>query len=261
MSALEALVLGLIQGLTEFLPVSSSGHLVLAAALLGATDEGIVFEIAVHLATLLAIVVFYRRRIAELLVGALQGRAEAWRYHGKLALATVPAVALALSARDAIEAQFERPAVAASALLVTGLLLWTTRTTLPRATGAEPSWNAALWIGCAQALAMIPGISRSGSTVVAALALGVAPLAAAEFSFLLGVVAIAGAAVLTLGDATALDPSLIAPLAVGGAAALVSGIAAIWLFVRVLGTRHFHRFAYYVWIVGAVALFWLAVGP
>jgi undecaprenyl-diphosphatase len=258
-SQLEALLLGLVQGLTEFLPVSSSGHLVMAATLLGIDDEGILFEVAVHVATLLAIVVFYRARVAALVGGALRGDPEAWRYVAKLALGTVPAVALVLVAGDFLESLFDAPAVTGVALLVTGGLLWTTRTTLPRARGPEPGWGAALLIGCAQALAIVPGISRSGATVSAALALGVEPLAAAEFSFLLGVVAIAGAALRMLPELGGVSPAQLVPMAFASAMALVSGLLALWLFVMLLRNQAFHRFALYLWPVGVAFLAWLAL--
>ena len=109
-------------------------------------------------------------------------------------------------------------------------------------------------IGCAQACAILPGISRSGATVATALALGVAPAAAAEFSFLMSVIAISGAAVRELPELTSLAPELVAPLILGALAALVSGIAAIWLFVRLLERRGFYYFAYYTWAAGAAVL-------
>jgi len=121
----------------------------------------------------------------------------------------------------------------------------------------QPSWLAAALIGCAQAVAIVPGISRSGSTVAAALALGVRPAAAAEFSFMMSVVAIAGAAVRSLPELGAAPAALMVPLAVGAVAALVSGVAAIWLFVRLLRTRGFHYFAFYTWIAGALVLAFL----
>jgi undecaprenyl-diphosphatase len=258
-SEVQALLLGLVQGLTEFLPVSSSGHLVIASTLLGIESEGIVFEIAVHAATLLAVVVFYHRRVGELAGGGLGGRAGAWRYIGKLGLGTLPAVALVLVAGDFLESLFEVPAVVGVALLVTGGFLWTTKATLPRAGAAEPSWSAALLIGCAQAVAIVPGISRSGATVAAALALGVAPLAAAEFSFLLAVVAIAGATVRALPEAAALPAGELLAILLASAVALASGLVALWLFVRLLRSRQFHRFALYLWPVGALFLLLLAL--
>jgi len=231
----------------------------MVSALLGIHDKGILFEVVVHVATLLAIVVFYRRRITALVSGALRGDADAWRYAAKLAIGTLPAVALVLVAGDFLESLFEAPAVAGVALLVTGGFLWTTRATLPRAHGPEPGWGAAFLIGCAQAVAIVPGISRSGATVTAALALGVEPLAAAEFSFLLGVVAISGAAVRMIPDLGGVTRAQLAPLGVASAAALVSGLLALWLFVMLLRKQAFHRFALYVWPVGAAFLAWLAL--
>jgi undecaprenyl-diphosphatase len=258
-SELEALLLGIVQGLTEFLPVSSSGHLVIAQELLGIHDEGgLLFEVSVHVATLAAILVFYRSRIGRLIAGALGGNAEAWRYIGKLALGTVPALFVGLFARDTIESFFAMPSVVGWGLLVTGAFLWTTRWTLPVAKAEEPGWTAALWIGCAQAVAIIPGISRSGATVAAALALGVAPAAAAEFSFLLGVVAISGAAVLMIPELSAVSPDQWSGLLTGAGAAMVSGLLALWLFVWLLKQRAFYAFAYYDWAVGALVLFALA---
>jgi undecaprenyl-diphosphatase len=256
---LEAVALGLIQGLTEFLPVSSSGHLVMLQSLLGLQREGVVFEIVLHVATLASVLIFYRRRVAELVVGALRGRPEALRYGAKLALATLPAVIAVLALGSLLEAQFEAPAMAGVCLLVTGAILWTTRRSAPSAHAAEPGWGAALLIGCAQALAILPGISRSGATVATALALGVAPAAAAEFSFLMSVVAITGAALRALPEIGALPSGEVGPLALGAAVALVSGVAAIWLFVRLLRTQMFYRFAYYTWGAGAAFLLWLVL--
>jgi undecaprenyl-diphosphatase len=258
MSGLEALLLGLLQGLTEFLPVSSSGHLVIAQVLLGADQEGLLFEIVVHVATLGSVLVFYRRRVASLSAGVLGRSPEALRYLGKLALATLPAVLVVSWAGELVERQFESARTAALCLLVTGGILWSTRRTLAGARLPEPGWSAALLIGCAQAVALLPGISRSGATVAAALALGVAPAAAAEFSFLMSVIAIAGAAVRSLPELAAAPPAHATALLLGAALALLSGIAAIWLFVRMLRAGAFHRFAYYTWSVGLLTLLWLA---
>ena len=255
MEWLEAIVLGVVQGLTEFLPVSSSGHLVLTQDLLGFTPGGgIVFEVAVHLATLVAIALFYRVRVFSLLAGALRGRAEAWRYSMKLVVATLPAVAVALLARDFIESQFESPTVAAALLLVTGCIVWSTRWTITKGQAEEPTWTQALIIGCAQAFAILPGISRSGTTVATAMALGMAPLAAAEFSFMMGIIAMAGAAILLLPDMLNADASLLGSIMAGSAAALVSGLAALVAFVWLLKTQRFYVFAWYAWGAGAAYL-------
>jgi undecaprenyl-diphosphatase len=249
-----------VQGLTEFLPVSSSGHLVLFGRFLGVEHDGILFEVAVHAATLLAVVVFYRARVASLIVGALRGDADAWRYGMKLAVATLPAVALVLAAGDFLEGLFTKVAPVGLALWVTGGVVYSTRWTLPRAERSEPGWGDALWIGVAQAIAIVPGISRSGSTVAAALALGIAPAAAAEFSFMMSVVAVFGAVVRQIPELGGVSSEGWAAIGVGFAVALVSGLAALWLFVRLLRSRTFHHFAWYVWPVGAVVLLWSFLG-
>jgi undecaprenyl-diphosphatase len=260
LNGLEALLLGLVQGLSEFFPVSSSGHLLMLQEILGIREEGILFEIVVHVATLASVLIVYRRRVGSLVAGVLRRESAAVAYVGKLVLATVPAVAAVLFAGAFFDAQFESPRLAGVSLLVTGCILFTTRRTIDTATTPEPSWTAALLIGCAQVLAILPGISRSGTTVAAALALGVAPAAAAEFSFLMSVIAITGAAVRSLPDLVAVPADHIAALAVGGAAALVAGVAAIRVFVRLLETHGFYRFAYYTWAAGALFLIWLWVG-
>ncbi len=253
----DAFVLGLVQGLTEFLPVSSSGHLVIVQELLGAGQEGLVFEVAVHVATLASVLIFYRRRVRALVCESLALRPQALRYVAKLGLATLPAVFAYLVVGRWLEAQFEIASVTGVCLIVTGALLWTTRRTLGSAQGEEPGWMAALWIGCAQAVAILPGISRSGSTVAMALALGVAPAAAAEFSFMMSVIVVSAAAAQKLPAVWGLASEQLAPLAVGGLAALGSGLVAIWIFLRLLRSRHFYRFAYYTWTVGALFLIWL----
>lgn len=255
MENLESLLLGILQGLTEFLPVSSSGHLVIAQWLLGAElGGGILFEVAVHVATMVAILLFYRRRVGELAIGAISASGDALRYIGKLCVGTLPAIAAALLARDWIERQFESPAVAGACLLVTGGIVWSTRYTLGRGESVEPTWKGAFLIGCAQAVAILPGISRSGSTVGVALALGLSPLAAAEFSFLLGVIAIAAAGVLLLPELAAVTGPLLQAIAFGGVSALVSGLIALWLFIWFLRAQRFYLFAWYAWIAGAATL-------
>ena len=259
MSWLESILLGLVQGLTEFLPVSSSGHLVIAQELMGLEQEGLLFEVAVHVATLVSVLVFYRGRVLELVLGALRGERGAWEYGGKLLVATLPAVLFVLAFGDLLEAQFDQPHVAGVCLILTGGILWTTRRTAPNAQAAAPGWGAAFLIGCAQALAILPGISRSGTTVATALALGVNPIAAAEFSFLMSVPAITGAAVRMIPELGSVSADALPVLGAGALCALVSGIGAIWLFVRLLRTQAFYRFAYYTWAAGALFLLWLAV--
>ncbi len=258
MSWWEALVLGVVQGATEFLPVSSSGHLVIGQALMGISVPGVIFEVTVHVATLLSILLVYRVRVTGLIRDAAAGERDAWQYVGLLALATVPAAAVGLLWRDRIEALFESPASVGVALLVTGGALWTTRWALRGREWRDPGLVAAVAMGVAQSFALVPGISRSGATVVAGLWLGVEPREAAAFSFLMAVPAIGGAALLQAPEALAGGSGTGAlALVLGGAAAAVTGVTAIRTFVAVLRREAFHAFAPYCWAVGGGFLLWL----
>jgi undecaprenyl-diphosphatase len=256
----EALILGFVQGATEFLPVSSSGHLVVAQELLDVHVEGVLFEVAVHVATLVSIALVYRRRIVDLVVGMIRRESDAWGYVSLLVVATIPAAVLGLAFEDRLEALFDDPFVPGVAFLVTGLLLWSSRGALARDPRGKPALRAAVLIGLAQAFALVPGISRSGSTVVAALWLGIAPAEAAAFSFLMALPAIAGAAVLQIPDVLA-GPAEVptGTLLLGGVAAAVTGVVAIRTFVEMLRRKSFHQFAVYLWIVGIAFLAWLVL--
>jgi len=261
MSVWEALILGIIQGATEFLPVSSSGHLVMGQALMDIRIPGVAFEVAVHVATLVSVILVYRTRVAGLASGALRGDRGAWRYIGLLFVATVPAAAVGLGAGDFIEGLFDTPVVTGVALLVTGTFLWTAREALARNPDGKPGIRVALLMGFAQALAIVPGISRSGATVVTALWLRVDAEEAAAFSFLMAVPAILGAAVLKLPELSESGLGLQAgALLIGGIAASVTGVLAIRTFIRMLQRQWFHRFAPYCWAVGAAFLLFLLIG-
>ncbi len=258
MNLWEAVFLGAIQGATEFLPVSSSGHLVVGQTLLGLEIQGVQFEVAVHVATLISVIVIYRDRILDLLSGVLKRDPGAWRYIGLLAVATLPAGLTGVFFRDIIQGLFESPFVPAIAFLVTGLILWSTRAALGREDWKKPGWRVALLIGFAQAFALIPGISRSGTTVAMALWLGVAAEEAAAFSFLMAIPAIAGAAVLQIPELASEGLTLSgAALAAGSIVAAVTGIVAIKAFVALLAKRAFHRFAIYCWGIGSAFLLYL----
>jgi undecaprenyl-diphosphatase len=260
MSWWEALVLGVVQGATEFLPVSSSGHLVVAQELLAVDVEGVFFEVAVHVATLLSIGLVYRERLTALVRGVIRRERGSTGYLGLLVAATIPAAVVGLAFEDGLERLFDTPVVPGVAFLVTGALLWSTRRPLADDPRGVPTLRIAVLMGLAQCLALVPGISRSGSTVVAALWLGVAPAEAAAFSFLMAIPAIGGAAVLQIPDLLEAPPSVGgAALAVGGIAAAVTGVLAIRTFVRMLRDRSFHHFALYLWVAGVAFLAWLAL--
>ena len=258
MNVWEAIFLGVLQGATEFFPVSSTGHLVVGRTLLGLEIRGVQFEVAVHVATLISVVVIYRGRLMDLLYGVLRRDGDAWRYVGLLALATLPAGIIGVFFGDAIKGLFESPFVAATGFLVTGAILWSTRRTLGRKEWKKPGWGVALLIGFAQAFALVPGISRSGTTVAMALWLGVAAEEAAAFSFLMAIPAIGGAALLQIPELASEGLTLSGTaLAAGSIVAAVTGILAIRAFVILLARKTFHRFAIYCWALGAAFLLYL----
>lgn len=261
MSVLEAIVLGIVQGLTEFLPVSSSGHLVLGQALLGIRMPGVTFEVTVHLATLCAVLWVYRGRVGSLASGALRGERASWTYIGLLVLASLPAGIVGMLARDWFVAAFGRPVFAACLLIVTGFIVYSVRLTSARAEAPTPSAGQSVWIGIAQAAAILPGISRSGATVAMGTWRGVDAVAVAEFSFLMSVPAILGAGLLQLRDAGGAGGPGSAVLGAGFVAALVAGVMAIRLFVRMLETGAFYRFAWYCWAAGSAYLVAAAFEP
>jgi undecaprenyl-diphosphatase len=254
-TVLEAVLLGLVQGLTEFLPVSSSGHLVLGQALLGLELPGVAFELMLHLATVCAVFWVYRAAIARLIGGVFRGDRASLAYAGLLAAASVPAALAGTLAATLFEGAYERPIVAASMLLVTGFWIWTIRWSGPRARESRPGIGSAVAIGIAQALAILPGVSRSGSTVATGVWLGVEVDRMAEFSFLLSLPAILGAGFLQFGGAdSGLSASGAVPLVAGFATACLSGVLAIRIFLSMLKSRKFHRFSYYCWAVGLAYL-------
>ena len=249
----QALVLGLVQGLTEFLPVSSSGHLVLAEALLGVKMPGVFVEVALHVATLGSVLVVYGRRLWEIIRGVFSGSRESITYALLLVVATIPAVVVGLLFNDYIEAHFHSMIELGVEFIVTGVILWSTRR--PPGERETPGWMAAFWIGVAQAVAILPAISRSGSTVAAALWAKLRPAAAAEFSFLMAVPVIAGAALLEGRHATANIAAVGAgPLVFSFLVSFASGVIAILFLVAMLRRGRFYAFAPYCWIVGVLTL-------
>ncbi|HTY08570.1 MAG TPA: undecaprenyl-diphosphate phosphatase [Candidatus Edwardsbacteria bacterium] len=271
MTILQAVILGLIQGLTEFLPVSSSGHLLIAEKLMGVSSDSLAFEIFLHLATLLAVVIVMRRQLLKLLKalftarlavnkGRLQPSSESLRLLLILVVSTIPAALAGYAFRHQVEhikADPHYPVYIAACLLVTGCILFGTRFAKRR---AEPiTWWRGLIIGCCQAVAaLFRGISRSGSTIAGGVYCGVGQEQATEFSFLLSVPVILGAALLKLKDLRheGLPAAGLGAYLAGGLAALVSGYVAILLLLKVVKKNRLDYFAYYCWAMGLASLVW-----
>lgn len=261
------LLLAAIQGLTEFLPVSSSGHLVLGRSLLPGGDalpQDATVEVLLHAGTLIAVLAFYRREVRALLAGlcgfggdvAGQRRLAAW-----LVIGSLPAALVGLGFEARIDEMFAHPSFAASALLVTGgLLLWSRR--FPAEGRGLDALDAklALAIGLAQAIAILPGISRSGATIVAGMALGLSLPAAATFSFLLSIPAVGGACALKLPEVDFAVTGGVATAAAAVVASALVGLASLGLLVRLGRARRLWWFAPYCGAVGIAGLFALAAG-
>ncbi|HPQ81559.1 MAG TPA: undecaprenyl-diphosphate phosphatase [bacterium] len=263
---LKAVFLGALQGATEFLPVSSSGHLVIAQQLLGVKLEGgglVALDVCLHVGTLLSLLaVFWRdlirifASIANRPVPSLGGEKELSPFQARrlgllVLLGTVPAVIIGFSFKGFFEALFHDALSAAIMLLVTGAFLFGTRfvrnhpVDLPRM-----SWWHSVAVGLAQAVAIIPGISRSGSTIAAGLYLGLDRALAAKFAFLLAIPAIGGAAVLQMKDLAALSPDILPAVAAGTAAAAIVGFICVKWMLSIVRRRHFSWFAWYCWAAG-----------
>ena len=252
----QGLLLGLVQGLTEFLPISSSGHLVLAERLVGYQPQGVFFEVVVHVATLLSVLVAYRVKLLALTRGLLRGDGESWRYGLLLVLASIPAAAAGILLRDYFERTFHSMPALGWQFLITAAMLWSTRYAIPRATGTRVTALHAILIGLAQAIAIVPAISRSGATVAAGLWSGLSAEAAAEFSFIMSIVVIAGSGVMEARHIPAGSAPFTLPLLTAFVAAMVSGIFAIRWLVNLLRHGRFHLFAPYCAVLGVLCLVW-----
>lgn len=255
-----AVLLGVVQGVTEFLPISSKTHLVVVPALLGKSPPSLAFITLLHLGTLVALVVYFSRDLARILVDLPKPGSDGRKLLGLLVLATIPAAVIGLLFEETFERLLGHPREAAFALLATAFLLvaaeWVAGTfrrgrRLPKPLGTEIGTRSAAAIGVAQAVALLPGVSRSGVTMSTGLALGIRRDAVARFSFLMAIPAITGANVLELGDV--LSDGVGAPEVAGFAAALVTGYASVALLLRFLRRFSYLPFAVYCAIFAIAA--------
>ncbi|MEE8483817.1 MAG: undecaprenyl-diphosphate phosphatase [Nitrospinota bacterium] len=261
MNFIESVILGVLQGLTEFLPVSSSGHLVLAQAMMGIKDPMVFYDVILHFGTLVAILVVYRKDIAaiigESITMARNGSADGLpnaKMLVMIAAASVPVALVGLFFEDAVEALFASPFIVGLMLIVTGAILFATRKNsgggkMPH----EISMKAALLIGLAQAFALVPGISRSGSTIAAGLLLGLERESAARFSFILSIPAVSGAIILkSLSASVSADAA--GMYIAGFAVSLAVGVGALYWLINLVKRGKLSSFSYYVWAVGLAAI-------
>lgn len=252
----QSIFLGIIQGLTEFLPVSSSGHLTIFQHFLGMQEAGITFDILLHAATLVSVIICYRKDIWELLKRPFQ------KYVLMIIVACIPAGIAGVFFDDFVSSLFDSVWVPAFALLITATILFIADRQRGIKTGAEITARMAIFIGLFQMIALVPGISRSGSTIFAALLCGVKRTEAAKFSFIMSIPVILGAFLLEVKDVIATTGGFyIAPAYIGGAiAAMISGILAIKLVVTLLNNGKFRYFAIYCTAFAVVTIILLSLG-
>lgn len=262
----QIITLAIIQGITEFLPISSSGHLILVPALTGWTDQGLIVDVMVHMGSFLAVIAYFWRDIVKLTIGGLKLLRGEMTDHGRMALligaATVPAVAFGLFVKktgliDAVRG----PEIVAWNAIIFGVLLWLADRFGRHAKQMEQmTLGSAVLIGVAQAVAIIPGTSRSGITMTAARALGFTRPEAARFSFLLGVPAIAGAGVLVLGEAISAGAEISNDAIVTGVLTFFTALAAIAFLMAIVKRYSLTSFVIYRLLLGAVLLYLIHSG-
>lgn len=259
MDTLQVIILALIQGLTEFLPISSSAHLILPSQLLGWQDQGLAFDVAVHIGSLLAVVIYFRQEIIVMLRAWLSSIAtrtlcDDSRLAWWIILATLPAVIVGFIFKDMIATYLRGPEIIAITTVLFGLLLWWADSVSKcELSEYQTGWKKALLIGFAQALALLPGTSRSGATITAALLLGLNREAAARFSFLMSIPVILGAAILMsrelIGSSVAIDWSSII---LGVVVSFVAAYTCIHLFLKIISRMGMTPFVIYRLLLGGL---------
>ena len=263
MTLFQAIVLGIVQGLTEFLPVSSSGHLVLANYYFGFSSEGESLELAVDIATntgtFLAVLLVLRRDVWKALSGFLQGlvsaearKSEGWRLALLVIVGSIPTAIIILGLRSIFET-LNKPLYVSFALIATGLILWFAPKSGPKERARELTWTDALIAGISQGLAGIPGVSRSGTTISVLLWRGTNADLAARFSFLMYLVASFGVAILGAADVREAGLELVPIIGMTVASFVTGYVALVWLF-SLLRKGQFKWFAPYLWIVALITL-------
>ena len=259
-----ALVLGVVQGLTEFLPISSSGHLRLLSAAFGLAEPQTLFDVCVHAGTLGAVLAVFGREVLWVLRGLVAGLRQRTLVPGaRMALlivaATIPAAIVGIAVGGIMEARLTTPLIVSCLMIVNGFILMGGRGLGESgSTLEELEWRQAMLIGLAQSVALLRGISRSGTTITAALGLGVRRDAAASFSFLLSIPAIGGALLLELRHGMNGAPGAL--LVAGAITSAVSGYLALKVLLRVVNRGRLHLFAWYCWAVGCAGLTWVLLG-
>ncbi len=257
MEYLFAVLLGLVQGLTEFLPVSSSGHLVLTHQLLGFEGPQIAYDVLLHLGTLLAVIIYFRSDLLQIFYTAVNPSSE---YGGRrwilmIIIASIPTAIIGFAFEEVLEKQFGDPRLVSLQLWCTALLLVITdRVWIRESAGRKVKAHQALLVGVAQGIAIIPGISRSGATIATGVFCGLNRNVAARFSFLISIPAIFGASLLELDEIVAIRAQDVLPYLLGVLVAFITGYLSIDILLRILVKRKLWKFAVYLFGIGLLGL-------
>lgn len=268
MEIYQTVILGILQGLTEFLPVSSSGHLVLGQLFFGITESSLAFNISVHMGTLVAVVLVYFADIKGMVVSVLAGIAKTIKgqpvavesdAYLKLALfivaGSIPTAFIGMGLKKFEDVLFTSGTLVGAMLLVTGTILWISRGFYrTEKTGTPLDLKRSLIIGISQGLAVIPGISRAGTTIACGMFCGLDRQTAAKFSFLLSIPAILGAELISVLESLDQGVHFDAAVIYGTLAAFVSGLIALKLLIKLVHAGKFHLFAPYCWVLGVLVL-------
>jgi undecaprenyl-diphosphatase len=259
---LTIILLGIVEGVTEFLPVSSTGHLILAGALMGYDEHHwMVFNIVIQLGAILAVIVLYWRTFLAVLTGLARREPQSWRFVRNILVAFIPAAVIGLALHDRIEAMLGSPLLVAVALIVGGVAILLIEWLVPegREKGvADIGLGRVIAIGFIQCLAMIPGVSRSGATILGALSMGVERRTAAEFSFFLAIPTMLGATTLELWkNRNDLGEVGMSGIALGFVVSFIVALVVIRWFIGIISRRGFAPFAWYRIVAGGAALVWL----
>ena len=262
---LVVILLGIVEGVTEFLPVSSTGHLILANALLGYDPETWkVFNVVIQLGAMMAVVVLYWRTFVAVITGLVNREPGAFAFVRNIIIAFLPAAVIGLAIHKQIEAMLGSARIVSVALIVGGIAILVIEKTAKRgdiASISAISWQKALMIGFIQCLAMIPGVSRSGATILGALTLGVERRTAAEFSFFLALPTMAGATALELfKNRHDLGPIGLPMIGLGALVSFLVALVVIKAFIAIVTKRGFSPFGWYRILAGGAALAWLTIG-
>jgi undecaprenyl-diphosphatase len=249
MDILQAIILGIVQGITEWLPISSKSHLILVQHLFGLAPP-VIFDLILHIGSLMVVFIVFWKDIKELITGMLHGKKQAWNYALWLIIATIPIALIGYVFQDFVESTLKDLRVLGFGFLFTALILFLSK--YPKSKDKSLNWMNSLMIGIAQILALFPGVSRSGTTISTGMIFGVKKQDVARFSFLMFIPAILGATLLEFKNIGQIDN--IAALCIGTIAAIVSGYLALKLLLNIIKKDRFYWFSIYCLVLGIIVL-------